>query len=262
MSFALNFNSHLEGERFVPNNDNRDAFYWEHITRYNFAKPYIKDKKVLDLGCGTGYGSSEIIKIGAANVVGIDISEKAIDFAQKNFRHKRISFQVADATSLPFKNKSFDTILSFEVIEHIKNYQLFLDEAFRVLKKGGYFIFSTPNAKQFRTKTSAYHFKEFTGRELQNIFSRRKLKLTLFGQSFKNDRFEASQKQYFQRYQRLTLGGNKLLKKMIILVPAKLKAAIYKLFWQPTPELSKKEITIGKKQLDHCITIIGISRKI
>lgn len=262
MSFALNFKIKLEGERFVPKIDNRDAFYWEHITRYTFAKPYIKGKKVLDLGCGTGYGSFEIIKIGAAKVIGIDISKKAINFAQKNFRHKRLSFRVADATSLPFKNNSFDTIVSFEVIEHIKNYHLFLNEVFRVLKKGGHFIFSTPNSKQFRGKTSAYHFKEFTGYELLNIFSKRNQTLTLFGQSFKNHLFTTSQKQYFQRYQSLTLGGNKLLKKMIIMVPAKLKTAIYELFWQPIPQLSKQDIIFEKKHLNNCITLIGICRKI
>lgn len=258
----MNLPNKLAADRFVPNANNKDTYYLEHVTRYRFAKPYILGKKVLDLGCGTGYGSAEAIKMGASSVVGVDISNQAIHFAQKNFKNKELVFQKANATSLPFKNSSFDTVLSFEVIEHIKNYPLFIDEAMRVLKKGGYFIFSTPNAAQYRAGTSPYHFKEFTKAQLQNIFKTRKLPITLFGQTFKNDQFITSQKQYFQRYQHATFGGNKLIKKLLHFIPSSLKVAIYKTLWQQVPEIGPKDIMISKKQVASSITLLGICHKI
>lgn len=251
----------LEGERLVPKANNRDAFYWEHLKRYQFAKPYIVNKKVLDLGCGTGYGSAALISMGAKSVDGVDLSRGAIDFARANYSPKGLSFKVADALNLPFKNNTFDSIVSFEVIEHVKNYSKYLTEAFRVLKKGGYFIFSTPNIKQYRAGSSHFHFKEFSSQELRSIFKGRKLPLELFGQTFKKREYLAAQKQYFQRYQRFTLGGSRIIKKIYHLIPSSIKAAGYKYFFLELPKISPKEIIISKKQIDKSITLIGLSQK-
>lgn len=251
----------LEGERLVPKGNNQNAFYWEHIKRYQFAEPYIVNKKVLDLGCGTGYGSAELISMGAKSVDAVDLSRSAIDFARAKYSRNSLSFKVADALNLPFKNNTFDCVVSFEVIKHVKDYKKYLTEALRVLKNGGFFIFSTPNIKQYRQGTSHYHVKEFSSQELAQIFKKMNLPLILFGQIFKNHQFINEQKQYFRRYQYFTLGGSKTIKKIYHLIPSRIKAAIYKYFFSEPSRISKKEIIISKKHIDKSITLIGLSQK-
>jgi ubiquinone/menaquinone biosynthesis C-methylase UbiE len=72
-------------------------------------------------------------------VIGIDLTEKAIDLACKHFKEKKLQakFKVANAESLPFKNEEFDLVYSFGVLHHTPNTQKAIDEIFRVLKPGG-----------------------------------------------------------------------------------------------------------------------------
>ena len=76
------------GERVVPE-DNNFCFH-AHLSIYNFAKPYAHGKRVLDAGCGTGYGSFHLLSQGKAKSVhGIDLSEKAIGFCRSRARTQR-----------------------------------------------------------------------------------------------------------------------------------------------------------------------------
>lgn len=102
----------------------------------------IKGKKFLEIGCGLGYFSKEAFKLGA-RVTGVDIGPKLIKISKK--KTPNASFIVADASSLPFKNETFDVVLSTEVIEHINKQVIVIKEMFRVLKKGGVLIITTPN---------------------------------------------------------------------------------------------------------------------
>ncbi len=216
---------------------------------------------VLDLGCDSWYGSAELIKLGANIVQAVDIDEEAIVFAKKNYAAKNLLFTVSDAKSLPFKNQSFDVIVSFEVIEHIKDYRRYLKEVLRVLKKNDYFIFSTPNRNKHRGGTSPYHFKEFTPLQLRALFEEIGLLPELFGQFFTNQQFVKSEKKYFVRYQKLTFGGNKIIKKILHLVSPKIKASFYQMIWGKIPEILDNEVIIDKKNIEHSITLVGIAQK-
>ncbi|MBI2021324.1 class I SAM-dependent methyltransferase [Candidatus Daviesbacteria bacterium] len=253
--------SNLYGERYVPGQKD-DPFFLEHIQRYQFSKPFIKNKKVLDLGCGTGYGSFELINLGAKQVYAVDIDKQAISFAKRHFQAKNLFFQQASATSLLFPDQSFEIVVSFEVIEHIKDYQSYLKEVFRVLKSQGIFIFSTPNKEQYRKGTSAYHFKEFSAQELKKLLPKAGFKVRLFGQFFGNKEFRQAQSTYFKRYQILTLGGKKTLKKMLNLFSPQFKASIYKAFFKVAPAISPDQIYIKKGGLDQALTLIGVCQKI
>lgn len=251
----------LNNDRFVPKKKNTDAFYFEHIQRYDFSGGYIKNKTVLDLGCGSGYGSRRLLDYKCKSVVAIDIEPKIINFAKKNFPHKNLTFKVANATKLPFKDNSFDVVVSFEVIEHIKDYNTYTNEVLRVLRPHGKFIFSTPNKLKHRANTSAYHFKEFTTIELKNLFKDHKCSLRLYGQFFRNKDFLNAEKEYFRRYNNITFGGNKDLKKLLNLIPSNLKTIIYKVFWKPIPQIDPKQIKIESKNLNDAITLIGIVQR-
>lgn len=174
------------GERVVPGNTPQRIFD-DHIARYNFAKEYIKGKCVLDAACGTGYGTKTLKDGGAKEVTGVDIDEESIIFARSKYPKNR--FIVSDVSRLPFEDKSFDAIVSFETIEHIPNYQMFINEAFRVLKNNGSLIISSPNRtitspnKSLKEKPdNKFHITEFTLDEFQNLLSKKFYDLNVFGQ--------------------------------------------------------------------------------
>lgn len=95
---------------------------------------------ILDMGCGTGRLTA---LFGRQNtVVGVDL-QHAVLGAFRNF-----TFHRADATALPFSDNVFDTVVSFDVIEHVENDTAFMTEAFRVLKPGGTIALGTPNRQR------------------------------------------------------------------------------------------------------------------
>lgn len=92
--------------------------------------------EVLDVGCASGHMVSEIAKDWPkVKFYGIDIYDKAINFGKKKYLN--ISFQVAAAEKLPFRDKSFGLVLNFETIEHVQNPLKALLEIKRVLKDEG-----------------------------------------------------------------------------------------------------------------------------
>jgi len=95
-----------------------------------------KKKFILDIGCGDGYISNFLTRCGKKVV--------AIDSDKTNLRRK-FTFLIADAERLPFKNSTFDQILSMDVMEHIQNDELAAKEMGRILKKNGAIIITTPS---------------------------------------------------------------------------------------------------------------------
>jgi len=99
----------------------------------------IKDKKLLDIGCGAGVHIKKYLKKGA-RCWGIDISESMIEMARKNCPN--VDFKVGSMTKLPYKNSSFDIVTASLSMDYIKNLEPVFKEVARVLKKGGKFYYS------------------------------------------------------------------------------------------------------------------------
>lgn len=114
------------------------------LYNYSISRKYIRNKKVLDVGCWTGILETLAVDE-SKEMVGIDPNSNAINHAQK--RVPKATFFIANAARLPFRSKSFDVVLLFEVLEHVpKNSEIaVLKEICRVLKTGGYLVVSTPN---------------------------------------------------------------------------------------------------------------------
>ena len=70
--------------------------YYAHLSIYWFASQFVKDKVALDAGCGDGYGTNYLAEHGAKNIVGIDVSQIAINACQKYFVRDNLRFQVMD----------------------------------------------------------------------------------------------------------------------------------------------------------------------
>jgi len=150
------------GERVIPGQVN-DELWAEHVSRYALAARFAPGRRVLDLGCGTGYGTADLARV-ASTVVGVDLAPDAIDYALLNFPSAR--FLQCSATSVPFPPASFDLVTAFEVIEHLRDWRSLLAEAQRVLDPKGILIVSTPNARYYAESRAAsgpnpFHEHEF-----------------------------------------------------------------------------------------------------
>jgi ubiquinone/menaquinone biosynthesis C-methylase UbiE len=152
------------------------------IGRYVFASEFVKDKTVLDVASGIGYGSRYLSKRGATLVTGVDISSDLIAEANKRYRREGLRFLEADATKMPFEDCAFDVLVSFETIEHIEQYRVFLSECTRVLKNDGLFVCSTPNKRMFRYYSDESHLKEFYPGEFFELVGQYFSEVSCFGQ--------------------------------------------------------------------------------
>jgi len=159
---------------------NKENFHLHlrHLAGYKLAREEIKRKvgrdcTILEVGCGVGYGANFISS--DFKVVGLDISKDALREARK---YKHIHWILGDGTSLPFKDESFDAVISLQVIEHIKKREVFayLNEIKRVLKRGGIFILTTPNRDlrlyPFQKPWNPFHEHEYSENELKRILKR------------------------------------------------------------------------------------------
>jgi len=152
------------GERLIPGQVDVDLLN-EHMARYTFAARLACGKRVLDAGCGAGYGAAELAAE-ALTVVGVDVAEEAIDFARAHYPLPNLTFERGTCTALPHADGSFDLVVAFEVIEHLENWRELLREARRVLAPGGQFVVSTPNKLYYtesrgREGANPFHVHEF-----------------------------------------------------------------------------------------------------
>jgi len=173
------------GERLIPEYNKKTAFYYEHLARYFFSTQLVKNKIVLDAGCGSGYGSYILSKHGQAKkIYGIDISKESISYAKEYYQYKNINFKLGDIKKLKkTKDKSIDITTAFEVIEHIYKQNEFLQQIKRVLKKNGLLIVSTPNKYNY-PKGNKFHVKELYPEEFLQLLKKYFQNVDIFYQNF------------------------------------------------------------------------------
>ena len=121
--------------------------------------------RVLEIGTGTGYGI-DIIAPCATEFVTLDkYRSERVTSVPANVR-----FVEATVPPLPFEDESFDCVVSFQVIEHIKRDKEFVREVMRILRPGGKFVVSTPNKPMSLTR-NPWHVREYTPEELRRLLS-------------------------------------------------------------------------------------------
>lgn len=105
-----------------------------------------KNAMCLDVGTGIGNNLKTIVPF-VRKIEALDISPEAIKFAQKSVRNTKISLKItcADAKSMPYESGIFDLVICTEVLEHCSGPEIIISECSRVLRPGGYAIFSVPN---------------------------------------------------------------------------------------------------------------------
>jgi SAM-dependent methyltransferase len=178
---------HLEEERLVPWGD-PGLFAW-HVARYKFALPFLDGNRVLDVGCGEGYGSA-LLAERADEVVGVDYSPAAVRHASAAYARPNLRFEVQDAAALDPSLGRFDLGTCFEVIEHVEDQDAVLEGVARLLSPTGVLILSTPNRlveasfERFVSgEQNEYHISLLSPAELRRRLRRHFRRVRLFGQA-------------------------------------------------------------------------------
>lgn len=184
-------------ERLTQKDDTFLYGHEVHIQRYRFVAGRCDGKVVLDAGCGIGYGARELIRKGAREVIGVDLSSEALAEAKAATTSDRIRFLQADLENLPGTSgipDVVDVVVNLENLEHLHHPDRFLAGArARLRRPDGILITTTPNGvltkfDQHGNNVNPYHIKEFTHQELVEILSPHFSHIDVYGQWETNDR--------------------------------------------------------------------------
>ncbi len=156
--------------------DGFDYDYARHLTAYQQVRELVTAKRVLDAGCGEGFGTRTLADL-ASEVVGVDYSEAAIaacrrlwceDTSASGRQHPaNLGFECVDLTRPGGFNRRFDVVLCFQVLEHIREPLPFLRALADRLGPGGVLVLTTPN--RLRTVSeNPFHVREYTEPELRH----------------------------------------------------------------------------------------------
>jgi SAM-dependent methyltransferase len=168
-------------ERIVPD-DTEPGIVALHEKRYTFALPWCRGRDVLDVACGVGYGSALLADV-AARVVGGDVDEASIAYARGRYDVPNVEFRVLDAMALPFPDASFDTVCSFETIEHLPDRERYLREVGRVLRPNGTYLVSTPRVDRTNdAPANPHHAVEYSRADLERLLREHFAAVELYGQ--------------------------------------------------------------------------------
>jgi len=105
--------------------------------------PDLSDRRVLDLGCGAGQLARYLATHGAAEVVGVDLSERMLELARTQWAHSRVSYQRASIEEMTFSRARFDLVVSVLALHYVDNYPRLIARIAEWLTRGGVLVFST-----------------------------------------------------------------------------------------------------------------------
>lgn len=148
------------------------VIYLMHIATYRFAESFVRARRVLDLGCGSGYGSHRMAEV-ATTVDAVDVSADAIAHARTEFERENLRFErIGAGQSLPFADAAFDTVVSFQVIEHVTDVPHYLAEIRRVLSDEGCLLVATPDRStrllRGQRPWNRWHVREYSAASLRS----------------------------------------------------------------------------------------------
>lgn len=152
----------ITGERTIPGVPAENYWFRRHEAAYLAAARLCRGSCVLDAGSGEGSGAAVVRAAGAAQIL-------ALDYDMTVATHARTAYGLpavrANLVALPFRDSTFDVVLSLQTIEHVWDQPAFLAECARVLGSGGRLILTTPNRLTFPAG-NVFHHREMDAAEL------------------------------------------------------------------------------------------------
>lgn len=211
------------------------------LKAYHVAAPMISGD-LLELGCGEGRGV-ELLKPKASSYLGLDKIEEVVQKLSK--AHPDAQFESSVFPPIQLPDNSFDTVVSFQVIEHIKKDAAFLKEIHRILKPGGKALISTPNIKMTLSR-NPWHIREYTAEQLE----------ALAGQYFDQVDMKgiAGNEKVMQYHDQNRESVQKIMKYDVLNLQYRLPAAILR---KPYEILNRRNRNKLKDQSDELVLSIG-----
>lgn len=217
-------NQKFNGERLVLGSSPR-RMEADHMARYEFAKKFCLGKSVLDIACGTGYGSHMLLNAGAVKVVGVDISKDAVCYAEKEFASMSLTFKVGNIQNNIELDFVPDLITCFETIEHVDDWKaairsikdLVSGSSCTLLMSSPNRRITSPSARLLSDKPrNKFHVREFLLGELVSALEGAGFKVVeSFGQRHQPLFYNATAQKIFQRlFKPHILSSSKLSKSM------------------------------------------------
>ncbi len=171
-----------DGERYHP--EQQGSVRSEHLHRYLAATALVRDRDVLDIACGEGYGSA-LLAAAARSVVGVDISPAAVAHAEAVYPHERLRFALGSTSAIPLADDAVDIVVSFETLEHVDDQLTMLAEIRRVLRPAGLLVISTPNLPVYNAsivQPNPYHVSELDLIAFESLLRRTFSAVRIYGQ--------------------------------------------------------------------------------
>jgi len=200
------------GERVIvedrPTSIEDYVIYMGHIATYRFAERFAHGRRVLDHGCGSGYGAALLAET-ARDVQAVDVDEDAIDHARQRFQRGNLTFAHIQPTApLPYPDRAFDTVVSFQVFEHVRSVAHYLSETRRVLEPGGTLLLATPDRSMrlfpLQKPWNRWHIREYSARMLAEVLSRFFCQVEILNMSGRRDVIDIELRR-FRKFKWLTL---------------------------------------------------------
>ncbi len=168
----------MNPDKFRQDDEKRSLMFLRHLRAYEYVKDFVVDKNVLEIGCGSGYGSKFLSQF-AKSITTVDIDKDSLDYAKNNNTNNNIEYINANILNgISKDDQTFDIAISFQVIEHIdkNDSEKYLNEIKRLLKPGSLIIITTPNRK-FRLypcqkPKNKFHKIEYTPKQLYKLLNK------------------------------------------------------------------------------------------
>ncbi|GAA1570633.1 class I SAM-dependent methyltransferase [Kribbella karoonensis] len=159
----------LTGERTAPGIWHENYWFARHDAAYRWITanlPIEPDGRVLDAGCGEGYGAELLRRAGASSVTGLDYEDTTLRHVRRVY--PQVNVAEGNLVQTPFADRAFTTVTSLQTIEHLWEQPRFVAECARILAPQGTLVLSTPNRLTFPSG-NWYHTRELTADEFVEL---------------------------------------------------------------------------------------------
>jgi len=164
--------------------EREDRFCLDHLVRYAWARELVGKKRVLDVACGLGFGTTMLVGAGAKSAVGVDLDEKVISQCQEWWDHPGIVFKGGNIEKLQSLGmEPFDRVICFETLEHLENPDVALESIKSVMNPDGVLLGSVPGEYDV-SDDNEFHLQYFNRQQLESLLNNQFSNIRIYRQRY------------------------------------------------------------------------------